>query len=106
MEKRLVYVTCGDLYEAKKIARTVVDERLAACANLLPEMQSFYWWEGKVESSLEVVLILKTAADRMEALTQRVKELHSYEVPCVISLPLSEEGNDDYHRWLEDCLRG
>lgn len=86
---RLLYVTCPDVVVAQRIADTVVEERLAACANLLPGMRSVYRWQGKVEHADEAVLILKTTARRTAALIRRVKTLHPYEVPCIVALPIS-----------------
>lgn len=100
MEPRFVYVTCQDQAQAELIGRSLVKERLAACANVLPGMISFYWWEGKVASDPEVVLILKSTEELIPALTQRVKDLHSYEVPCVVALPIMD-GNYDYLDWID-----
>jgi periplasmic divalent cation tolerance protein len=85
----VVYVTASDPAEARRIARVVVEERLAACANILAPMTSIYWWEGAVQESSEAVLILKTTSDRVAALTARVKELHSYDVPCIEAWPVA-----------------
>jgi periplasmic divalent cation tolerance protein len=93
------YVTCVDEAQAERIARAVVGERLAACANLIPGMRSLYWWKGTLDESREVVLILKTRPALVPALTHRVKSLHSYTVPCVCVLPVVD-GNPDYLRWL------
>lgn len=100
MQARMVYVTCQDREQAVSIGKVIVEERLAACANILAGMTSLYWWEGKVVSDQECVLILKTTTERMPLLTERVTALHSYEVPCVVSLPLLE-GNTDYLSWIE-----
>ncbi|MEL6677041.1 MAG: divalent-cation tolerance protein CutA [Bacteroidota bacterium] len=103
MEARWIYITCKDTQEAQQIGRALVEERLVACVNILPGMQSLYWWEGKVVSDQETVMIAKTDAKKVAALTDRVKELHSYEVPCVIALPI-QEGNPDYLQWISDSL--
>ena len=99
MEARFVYITCGSQEEAERIAAALIQERLAACANLIPGMISLYHWEGEVKQDQEFILIAKTTAERVGALTQRVKALHSYEVPCVVALPI-EGGNADFIRWL------
>ena len=99
MEPRFVYITCSSKEEALTIGKTLVRERLAACANILPGMTSCYWWEGEVQEDTEVVLILKSRAGLAEKLIERVKALHSYEVPCVVFLPILE-GNPDYLKWL------
>ena len=99
-EALFVYTTAGSVEEAERIGRALVSERLAACANILPGMRSIYWWQGKVEDANETVLVLKTAAKNLDALTQRVKQLHTYEVPCVVALPI-EGGNADYLGWIK-----
>ncbi|MBM9500969.1 divalent-cation tolerance protein CutA [Leptospira sp. 201903071] len=99
MEPRLVYITVKSEKEALKIGKTLVEERLAACANILPKMKSIYHWEKKIVVSSEVVLILKTKSELMTELTLRVKSLHSYSIPCIVSLPLLE-GNRDYFNWI------
>ncbi|MBM3540167.1 MAG: divalent-cation tolerance protein CutA [Alphaproteobacteria bacterium] len=100
MEFRLVYMTAASRDEAKKIGRTLVEERLAACANVIDGMESVYWWQGKLTEDRETVLIAKTRAEMVPALTERVKALHSYTVPCVVALPLLG-GNSAYMAWLE-----
>jgi periplasmic divalent cation tolerance protein len=96
---RLAYITCADPAEAERIGRALVGERLVACVNLLPSLRSLYWWQGRVDESVEVILIAKTTTARMEAVVARVKALHSYTVPCVVLLPLVG-GNPDYLAWL------
>ncbi|OFX12650.1 MAG: dihydroorotate dehydrogenase [Alphaproteobacteria bacterium RIFOXYD12_FULL_60_8] len=96
---RLIYVTTADTEQAKSIARTVVEERLAACVNILGAVSSFYWWDGKVQEDGEVSLIAKTRADLVEPLTRRIKELHTYACPCVVALPIVG-GNPDFLRWI------
>lgn len=96
----MIYITCGSRDEATTIARTVVGERLAACANILGAMRSVYWWEGQVTEDEETVLILKTTAERVGALTERVQALHSYDLPCVVEIPLAGGGNAAYLDWI------
>jgi periplasmic divalent cation tolerance protein len=100
MEFRLLYITCANRDEAEKIADALVEARLAACANILGEISSVYWWQGKLTRDREVALTAKTRADLVDAAIVRVKQLHSYQVPCVVALPLLE-GNPDYFAWLE-----
>jgi periplasmic divalent cation tolerance protein len=95
----MLYITCGSGDEATMIARTVVEERLAACGNIIDAMRSIYRWEGKVSEDEETVLILKTTAERVETLTARVKALHSYDLPCVVEIPLGG-GNAAYFDWI------
>ena len=93
------YVTSGSREEALAIGRTVVEERLAACANVLDGVSSIYWWQGALEQASEAVLILKTRAELVERLTARIRELHSYDCPCVVALPI-EGGNPAYLDWI------
>lgn len=98
---RLVYITTSSVGEAEKIGRALVEERLAACVNILPGMRSIYHWQGAIETADEAVLIAKTRAPLVGGLVARLKELHSYSVPCAISLPVLD-GNPDYLRWLAE----
>lgn len=101
----MVYVTCGSLAQARQIGRSVVEERLAACANIIDGVHSVFRWEGVVQEGEEVVLILKTRASGVSALSARVKELHSFDVPCVVEIPLGK-GNPDYFAWIAgECTR-
>ncbi len=96
----LLYCTTSSVAEAEAIAQTVVGERLAACANIIPGMRSVYWWQGKLKQGEEAVLILKTQPELVEAATAAVKAAHSYSVPCVLPLPVGQGGNPDYVAWL------
>lgn len=98
-DHRFVYVTVSSEDEGLAIARTVVEERLAACANLLPPIRSVYHWNGRVEDGVEHTLVLKSRADRIDALTARIVDLHSYDVPCVVALPIVD-GHPAYLAWL------
>jgi periplasmic divalent cation tolerance protein len=104
MEYIFVYMTTADRAEAEKIGRVLVETRLAACVNMLPGMRSLYWWQGKIETGEEVVLIAKTRRGLLDELTAKVRQLHSYEVPCVVALPISG-GNPDFLDWLEKETR-
>lgn len=99
MSARLVWVTCASREQAEEIGKTVVLERLAACANVLGATRSFYWWNGEVQADDEVTLVLKTAIDRVDALIERVRGLHSYEVPGISVLQI-EGGNPAYLAWI------
>lgn len=99
MDVRLLYITAGSRDEAKKIGRALVEARLAACANIIDGMDSIYWWQGKLTEDREAVLIIKTRADLVSAVTARIKALHSYTVPCVVALPILD-GNPDYIDWI------
>lgn len=101
MSQRLIYITTETVDEAKAIARALVRERLAACANVLGAVTSVFWWEGEVQDGPEASLILKTRADLVERLTERVKALHSYSCPCVVALPI-EAGNPAFLSWIDE----
>lgn len=100
----LVYMTVKDRSEALKIAEEVVRERLAACANVLPAMTSIYEWQGKMQQEEECVVLLKTHEARLSWLLDRLVELHSYECPCVVSVPISS-GNPAFLEWVCDQTR-
>ena len=101
---RIVLVTCGMLAEARRVARTVVSKRLAACVNIvLSPAESFYTWKGKLERAREYLLVMKTTAERLAALENEVKRLHSYDVPEFIALPITE-GSEKYLSWLDDSV--
>ena len=101
---RIVLVTCGSAGEARRIARSAVGKRLAACGNILPgPVESIYRWKGKVERSREVLLLLKTSTKRLAALEREVKRLHSYDVPEFIALPITE-GSKDYLAWVKEGI--
>jgi periplasmic divalent cation tolerance protein len=99
MSIRFVYMTAGSLEEAKRIGRELVSARLAACVNILPQMNSIYVWEGKLNEDAEVVLIAKTTAGRIPELVAKVKSLHSYSVPCIVSLAV-EDGYPPFLEWI------
>jgi periplasmic divalent cation tolerance protein len=95
----VVFCTCSDDSEAERIASAIVEEQLAACVNLLPAISSIYRWKGKMERSREVLMIIKTASSRFEALCERVVALHSYETPEIIALPVMA-GLEKYLDWV------
>ncbi|MDI6902960.1 MAG: divalent-cation tolerance protein CutA [Methanocellales archaeon] len=97
----MVYITTSSLDEAKFIGRTLVKERLVACANIFP-ITSIYHWDGMQEAE-EVVLLAKTTTENVKRIEQRVKELHSYDVPCIISLVI--DGSEDYLTWIKREVR-
>jgi uncharacterized protein involved in tolerance to divalent cations len=101
-DKCLVLVTCGSAAEARRIARAVVEERLAACVNIVPgAVASIYRWKGKVESARERLLLIKTSHKRLAKLQAAVTRLHSYDVPEFIALPIVA-GSRAYLGWLEE----
>ncbi|MGD0403242.1 MAG: divalent-cation tolerance protein CutA [Candidatus Acidiferrales bacterium] len=102
--KIVVLVTCGSPNEARKIARAVVEQRLAACANLVTTpVQSVYRWKGKVESAKEFLLIIKTTQSRFAKLEAAIKRLHSYDVPEIIALPIAA-GAAAYLIWISNSV--
>lgn len=103
MNHVVVFITASRADEAERIGRALVEERLAACANLIPSISSAYWWKGKIEEASEALLILKTRQDLVERLVTRVRALHSYTVPEVIALPILG-GNPDYLQWIDDSV--
>ena len=104
MTLTMIYITTSSRDEALRIGRTVVGDRLAACANVLPGVTSVYWWQGEVQEEGETSLILKTRSELVERLTRRVKELHTYDCPCVVALPIAG-GNPDFLQWIAEETR-
>jgi len=99
----LVYITTKDEAEARKIGRALVSEKLAACVNIHP-IQSIFRWQGEVRQENEVAMLVKTRTELASEVISRVKELHSYEVPCIITLPI-EKANPDFLEWLSQSTR-
>jgi periplasmic divalent cation tolerance protein len=100
----IVYMTVGDRAEALRIGRVLIAERLAACVNVLGTVTSLYDWNGGVEEGEEVAFLAKTSADRVAALTARVRDLHSYDCPCVAAVPV-DGGNPDFLAWIDAQTR-
>ena len=101
---RIVLTTAANAEEAARLGRTLVEDRLAACATLLPAAHSIYHWQSQIETSDECVLLLKTVAGRLAALEARLHDLHSYETPEFLVLPV-EAGSHAYLAWLQASLR-
>lgn len=104
MSETLSFSTCKDRRQANRIARALVREKLAACVNVVPGIASIYRWEGKVEEGREVLLLIKSRSSLSKRLAARVKELHSYSVPEVVTIPIAS-GNPDYLRWVRESTR-
>lgn len=100
----VVFVTAATPEEAERIGRTLVDEKLAACVNVIRDIRSFFWWQGKVSDERESLLLIKTRGAVFPALRDRVKALHSYTVPEIIALPLWD-GSADYLAWVDESTR-
>ena len=99
MDYFLVYVTASSEEEATNIARTAVEERLAACANVIEKSKSIYWWESEIQTATESLVILKTTNKNLGSLIDRVKQIHSYDCPCVVALQI-QNGNKDFLNWI------
>ncbi len=99
MKFNFIYITTKDKAQAKKIGRQLVESRLAACVNIIEGMNSLYWWEGKIHDEQEAILIAKTKESLVKEVIDKVKSLHSYSIPCIVSLPILS-GNKDYLQWL------
>lgn len=99
----VVLVTAKDVQEAQKIAKELLDAKLVACANLVPEIQSFFLWKGKMDEASEVLVVLKTQRELVAKVTAKVRSLHSYNVPEVIALPIVA-GNEDYLNWIDESV--
>ena len=96
-----LYVIFANGDEAERIGRAVVEEHLAACINILPGVRSIYRWHGTIETSEEVAAVLKTSSDRADALISRIADLHSYDVPCIVTWPV-EKAVPSFSAWVED----
>lgn len=101
MSAIVVFITAPGEEEAAEIARVLVGERLAACVNIIKGVRSIYTWKGEVQDEVEALMVLKTREDLFKALKSRVRELHSYDVPEVIAMPITQ-GLEDYMRWMEE----
>jgi periplasmic divalent cation tolerance protein len=101
--KRLVLTTAGSEEDAQKIARHLVEHRLAACVNIVSRVESVYRWQGKVESAQEWLLIVKTTAERFPSVREAILQLHSYDLPECIAISI-EDGSPPYLKWLDDSV--
>src|SRR5512145_1258928 len=104
-DKIVIFVAVGNSSDAALLAKSLVEKRLAACANLIPGISSWYWWEGKVNQDQEVLLMMKTSRDKFAALEKEVLRLHSYAVPEIIAVQIVE-GSKNYLNWIEESLKG
>jgi len=99
MQYIIILVTAKDKKEATKIAHGLLEAKLIACANIVGGVQSFYWWQGKIDSSKEVLLVLKSKKTLFKKVIAKVKALHSYQTPEIIALPIID-GSKDYLDWI------
>lgn len=96
----VLFITTATAKEAQQISRTLLNQRKAACVNIVPKVSSFFWWQDKLDSAQESLLIVKTKASQLNEIVRLVQELHSYDVPEIIALPIIG-GNQDYLEWIE-----
>src|SRR5258706_9046610 len=96
----VVFCTASSVAEGHTLAEALVGGKYAACVNIVPQVQSTYWWKGKIERTEEALLIIKTRPQKFDTLVQRIKKLHSYSVPEILAVPVLK-GNPDYLKWLK-----
>jgi periplasmic divalent cation tolerance protein len=99
----VIFVTTSNRKEAKRIAEGLLKNKLAACVNILDKIESFFWWQGKVDKAKEVLLIIKSRKEKLPRIIKLVKSIHSYQVPEIIAIPISG-GYKPYLRWIDDSL--
>ena len=104
MTINLVYMTAGNKAEAETIGSALVKSKLAACVNIIDQMNSIYMWEGELQQDAEVILIAKTTEKHVPDIVNKVKALHSYDCPCIVSLPVSD-GNPAFLDWIIDSVQ-
>lgn len=104
MEGYLVVLITTPVDKGEEIANFIVENKLGACVNVVPEVSSVYWWKGNIERDKEALLVVKTSIGKFRELLRKVKEIHPYTVPEIIALPIVA-GNEDYLKWIEDSLR-
>jgi periplasmic divalent cation tolerance protein len=101
MDEIVVFITASNEDEAARIAKALVEAKLAGCVNIIKNIRSIYSWEGKIEDEPEVLMIVKTQKSIFDSLMKKVKELHSYTVPEIIAMPIVK-GSEDYLKWLRE----
>ena len=99
MSVNLIYITAGSVEEARTIGNKLVSDKLAACVNIIDNVRSMYWWEGEVQDDKEVILIAKTKESLVPELVEKVRSIHSYSCPCIVSLPILD-GNRAFLDWI------
>jgi periplasmic divalent cation tolerance protein len=102
-KNKVIYITTRDEEEARKIGRSLIEERLAACVNIFP-IRSIYRWKGEIQKEDEVAMLIKTKAELIDEIIKRAKELHSYEVPCIVSFSI-EKGYEKFLGWIEKSTK-
>jgi periplasmic divalent cation tolerance protein len=101
----VVLITASSSEEAQRIAQSLLNHKKAACVNIVPGVTSLFWWKGKIDSAQECLLIVKTKASALDQVISLVKQIHSYQVPEVVALPIVG-GNDEYLEWIRDEVEG
>lgn len=104
-DKRLVLTTCSSIEEARDIAQALVNRQLAACVNIVPQIESVYRWQGEVETAAECLLVIKTTVEALDRLRAALSELHSYELPELIEIAI-EDGGEAYLKWIGESVGG
>jgi periplasmic divalent cation tolerance protein len=99
----IVYITTSGDLESKKIAKKLLEEKIAACINIIPTVESIYLWKGKIEQDSESIMLVKTKSKMVEEVIKRVEELHSYEIPCVLEITVNK-GSKNYIEWMKSEL--
>lgn len=100
----VVFITTPNIIEARKISKTLIEEKLAACCNIIEKVNSIYFWKGNIEDDFESIIIIKTKKDVFPELVERVKKLHKYNVPEIIALPIIE-GSNSYLNWIDETVK-
>lgn len=100
----VVFVACANKNQAQKIASGLIEKRLVACVNIIDKVSSLFWWNNKVDSAKEVLLIMKSKRSKIKQIIKNVKSWHSYEVPEIIALPIIA-GYKPYLEWIDDSIR-
>jgi periplasmic divalent cation tolerance protein len=99
----VIFTTVGNKKEARRVAQAVLQKKLAACVNILDNLESVFWWQGKIDAAKEVLLMIKSKKRLLPKVIKLIKSRHSYEVPEIIALPIIA-GNPDYLRWIDDAV--
>ncbi|GIL16419.1 MAG: divalent-cation tolerance protein CutA [Oligoflexia bacterium] len=99
-----LYVTTTNNENAKHLSRILLQEKLIACANILPQMEALYWWEGKIEEGSEALMILKTTRDKIDLVRAKLKTIHPYQTPCIAEIHI-DSMNAEYQNWILNSLK-
>lgn len=99
-----VFITCANKREARKVAKRLVEEREAACVNIIDKIESIFWWQGRLDRAKETLLVVKSKKERFSRIIKLVRSLHSYSVPEIIAFDITK-GNRDYLNWLNESIR-